>query len=105
VAQLTADGTRHAVARSLDRLIERAEVPQSRLQISLVPCREQVRQAKGLIRATAARLRSAEPIDARGVARLKTLVSEPTGPCYAPSRADALSVALQDIAKSLDVDG
>jgi hypothetical protein len=58
-----------------------------------------------MIRAIADRLRSAEPLDARGVARLKCLLSDPTGPCYAPSRTDALRVALHDTAKSLDVDG
>ena len=58
-----------------------------------------------MIRATAARLRSAEPLDARGIARLRTLLADTTGPCYVPSRADALTLALLDISKSLDVTG
>jgi hypothetical protein len=104
-AQLTADRSRRSVAHSLDRLIERAERPASRFQMTPAPCREQVGHANGMIGAIADRLRSAEPLDARGVARLKWLLSDPTGPCYAPSGTDALRVALHDIAKSLDVDG
>jgi hypothetical protein len=104
VGQLTAGRTRRAVARSLDRLIEQAEAPASRFQITAAPCREQVREATGMLRATATRLRSAELLDARGIARLKTLLSDPLGPCYAESGPDALALALHDIAKSLDVD-
>jgi hypothetical protein len=104
-AQLTADRSRRALAHSLERLIDRAEATESRFRIAAAPCRDQVRHARGMIGATAARLRSAEPLEARGVARLKTLLSDPTGPCYAPCRTDALRVELQDIAKSLDPDG
>jgi len=103
--QLTADRTRRAVAHALDRLIDQAERPPSRFRITATPCAEQVREAEGMIRAIAVRLRSAEPLDARGVARVKTLLSDPTGPCYASGGADALTVALHDVSKSLDVGG
>ena len=91
VEHLATARARRAVAHNLDRLIDQG-------------C-EQVWQAKPMIRATAARLRSAEPVDARGVARLRTLLADPSGPCYVPSSADALTVALRDIGKSLDVEG
>ena len=87
-AQLTGVRSRRAVAESLDRLIDRAEAPASRFQITTAPCRQQVCQAKETIRAIAARLRSAEPIDPGSVARLKVLIADPAGPCYAPSRAE-----------------
>jgi len=105
VEQLTAPRTRAALAGSLERLIECAEAPASRFGIAAAPCREQVREARGVIRATANRLRSAEPLDARGIARLKRLLSDRTGPCYVPSHPDALKVAMRDIAKSLNVVG
>ena len=105
VEQLTAGRTRRAVAHSLDRLIEQAEAPAARFRITATPGREQVWRAKAMIRATAARLRSAEPLDARGLARLRTLLADTSGPCYMPSPADALTVALRDISKSLDVEG
>lgn len=102
--QLTEDRTRRAVARSLDRLIERAENPRSRFPLAAVPpCREQVRDATALLLATASRLRSGEPVDACGIARLKTLLRDPGGPCYVRSRPDALTVALEAVSKALDV--
>jgi hypothetical protein len=99
--QLVSVRTRRAVANHLDRLIERAERPPARFQILAGPCREQARQAYDMIRATAVLLRSEEPLEARGIARLKTLLSDPMGPCYAPVSAVALTVALYDIAGSL----
>jgi len=105
VNQLTAGRTRRVVAHSLDRLIEQADAPTARFRITPVPCSEQVWQAKAMIRATAARLRSAEPLDARGVACLRSLLADTTGPCYVPSRGDALTVALHEISRSLDVEG
>lgn len=85
--QLTSDRTRRALANRLDRLIERADAPSSRFQITAAPCRKQVRQAADMMRAIAARLRSAEPVGAQGIASLRTLLSDPTGPLYAPGRA------------------
>lgn len=105
IGQLTAGRTRRAVAHSLDHLIEQAQAPVARFRVTAIPCCEQICQAEAMIRATAARLRSAEPLDARGIARLRTLLADTTGPCYVPSRADALTLALLDISKSLDVAG
>jgi len=58
-----------------------------------------------MIRSTSARLRSREPIDAQGVARLKVLLSDLDGPCYVPGRPAALTEALQAISDSLDAGG
>jgi len=99
--QLISVRTRRAVANDLDRLIERAESPPARFRIVAGPCREQVRQAYDVIRATSVLLRSEETLEARGVARLKTLLSDPMGLCYTPGSAGALTVALHDIAGSL----
>jgi hypothetical protein len=49
------------------------------------------------------RLRVGTPIDARGMARLKLLLSDGVGPCYAPSRPEALLIELQTVARWLDV--
>ena len=100
--QLTADRTRHAVANDLDRLIKRAAAPASRLQITAVPCRDQVRQATDMMRAIAARLRSADPLDARGIACLRTLMCDPAGPFRTPGRAGALTVALREVSELLE---
>jgi len=105
IEQLRAERTRCALARSLDRLIERAQAPPRRRQITAILCGDQVREAEDIIRSIAARLRSGEPLDARGIAKLRTLLSDLTGACYVPSRPDALAVALSEVSRSLDIAG
>ena len=63
-----------------------------------------MRDATPLILTTASRLRSDEPLDAVGIARLKTLLRDLAGPCYVRSQPDALTIALQDISNALRVD-
>ena len=104
--QLTSDRSRRALARSLEHLIEHAEMSRSQLgggSAVVIPCREQVREARPVILATAARLRASAPVDARGMARLRLLLTDGTGPCYTPSgRPDALAVELQTVDRWLD---
>ena len=103
--QLTNEHTLHALARALDRLIKRTNGRQSLLSNwTTQPCTEQVRDATPLILTTASRLRSDEPLDAVGIARLKTLLRDLAGPCYVRSQPDALTIALQDISNALRVD-
>ena len=102
--QLTSDRSRRGLARSLERLIEQSERPPAPFRGAAVqPCREQVREALPEILAIASRLRSGAPVDARGVARLRGLLCDGCGPCYAPSRPDALSIALSTVSDMLDV--
>jgi hypothetical protein len=105
LGQLATPRTRRAVANGLDRLIERADAPSSRFQRTAAPCREQVREATETMRAIAARLRSAEPLEARGIAYLRTFLSDPTGSFYTPVQADSLAVALHETIRLLDVVG
>ena len=74
------------------------------LNWTIRPCTEQVRDATALIRSTATRLRSNEPLDPLGIARLKTLLRDASGPCYVPSRPDALTLALQEVSNALEVE-
>ena len=103
--QLTGDRSRGALARWLERLVEHAERPPARFTVSAVvsPCREQVHAALPVILATASRLRSRAPVDARGVARLRALLSDGAGPCYSRGDPVALTVALETISQWLDV--
>jgi hypothetical protein len=103
--QLTSDRSRRALARSLEHLVEHAEM--SRIQsvgtAVVIPCREQVREARPVILAMVSRLRASAPVDARGMARLRLLLTDGTGPCYTPSgRPDALAVELQTVDQWLD---
>jgi hypothetical protein len=48
-------------------------------------------------------LRSADPIDAGGIARLRILLCDGNGPCYVKIRRNALTDALQEISQWLAV--
>ena len=102
--QLTADRNRRGLARSLERLVEQSQRPRSQYRGAAVyPCREQVIDALPPLLTIAGRLRAAEPIDARGVARLNILLSDGSGPCYVRIRRNALTDALQEISQWLAV--
>ena len=103
--QLTSDRSRRALARSLAHLVEHAEM--SRIQFRgtavVIPCREQVREARPVILAMVSRLRASAPVDARGMARLRLLLTDGTGPCYTPGGSpDALAAELQTVDRWLD---
>ena len=100
--QLTNDRGRRALARSLERLVEDAERRLPARSSVVPPCREQVREARPLILAIAARLRANTPVDASGVVLLRALLSDGTGPCYAPSHPETLLVALRNISPRLE---
>jgi hypothetical protein len=83
--QLTSARARRALARSIERLIEDVEKPRSRFVSAVIsPCAAQVRHATPLILTLASRLRSAEPVNARGIAQLSRLLSDGGGPYYMP---------------------
>ena len=67
------------------------------------PCREQVRDALPEIMAISAWLRTAEPVDARGVAMLRAVLADGGGPCYVRSHPAALTVRLQELSRCLRV--
>jgi hypothetical protein len=101
--QLTSS-RRPSLARSLDALVERADqAAPSSMSAALRPCREQVRDALPEIKAISARLRTAEPVDARGVAILRAVLGDGGGPCYARSHPAALTVRLQEVSRCLRV--
>jgi hypothetical protein len=101
---LTSDRTRRGLARSLERLVEQAQQPRNQQRGAVVyPCREQVIEAMPALLTIAGRLRSADPVDARGMARLNILISDGSGPCYVRIRRNALTDALQEISQWLAV--
>jgi len=102
--RLTGDRNRRGLARSLERLVEQAQHPRSQYRGAVIyPCREQVIEALPALLTIAGRLRSADPIDARGMARLNILLSDGSGPCYVRIRRNALTAALQEISQWLAV--
>ena len=100
--QLTGRRRRDSVARSLELLVERAEQPPARGRSTAIPpCRDQVRHALSEIMDIASRLRSAEPVDAHGLAMLRALLGDGGGPCYVRSQPAALTQALQEVSRCL----
>jgi hypothetical protein len=81
---LCSAGERRAVARSLARIVRLACAPPTaspRVPVS-APA---VRRCHDELRVLIERLTAPEPVGVRGVARLKTLVTDGTGPLYRPS--------------------
>ena len=103
--QLTSDRSRRLLARSLERLVEDAEHrPMMPFRgAAVTPCRAQVCAALPLILALSAQLCDGGPVEAAGVARLRALLSDGTGPCYARIHRDALTNALQAASEWLEV--
>jgi hypothetical protein len=102
--QLTGQRSRRAVARSLDRLAGRINDPGpgSRTVTGRLR-REEVLKAMPVIVSIRACLCSTEPLNARGVARLKALLSNREGPCYVSSAPAELTAALREVSESLAV--
>jgi len=103
--QLTSRHSRLGLARALEGLVERAEeTPVPFRGAAIRPCREQVRHALPVILTLASRLRANDPLDARGIARLRALLGDGSGPCYMRIHPEALVVALEDVSQWLDVE-
>lgn len=103
--QVTSDRRRRALARALERLVEQSDRPQGRSMASAViaPCRRQVRAALPEILDVSARLRGGGPVDPRGVVRLRDLLCDGGGPCYAWMHPDALTIELREVSRWLEV--
>jgi hypothetical protein len=101
---LHADGQRRVLARSLRRV---GAAPGTRAARRLVPLdREAVRRAHTELEALAARLASSAPLDVRGVARVRNLLSDGAGPLYQESDPARLRRELAATLASMDpVDG
>ncbi len=102
VGQLTGECARRRVARTLDRLVDRAQNPRlAYLRPLLRPCPEQVLDAMPLIVSIRSRLLSGRPLAAQGMARLKTLLRDRSGAWYPASGKGALTMALQEVSELL----
>jgi hypothetical protein len=101
---LCAPGQRRLLARSLRRLVAVAEAPA--LGRRAVPVnRDAVRRARNDLEFLAERLTSGGPVDVRGVARLRALLSDGTGPLYRPVDAGRLDRELVAVRSAIAASG
>jgi hypothetical protein len=95
---------RSLLARSLRRVGVSSDAPSA--QHPHAPFdRDAVRRARGQLEALAARLASPEPLDVQGVARVRTLLADGTGPLYRGHEPGRLRRELDATLASLDPAG
>jgi hypothetical protein len=104
--QLTDPRRRLTLAATLDRLVVEAHHPRlvaQRLSAAIPPSRSSVLACESLIRDIAATLREPVPVTAEGVARLRAILCDGTGPLYTPNRTGELRRALHQITRLMTV--
>ncbi|MFZ0249639.1 MAG: hypothetical protein WAL61_06815 [Acidimicrobiales bacterium] len=103
-AHLCHPSQRRVLARSLTRVVATADAPQAR-RLRAPVCRAAVRQARAELAAVAGRLTASGPVDVRGVARVRTLLADGTGPLYQPAPGRHLRHELAEVLQALDFAG
>ena len=97
-AHLTGRRCRAELAESLE-LMTRRDRPPSRFGVE--PCTPAVDRNRARMSALADRLRDPAPVYARGVAMLRLLLRDGSGPLYMPGTGVALEHALRETAEAL----
>jgi hypothetical protein len=88
------------LARSLSRVAAAADAPTSP-RLAVPVCRPAVHRARADLQAVVERLGDG-PVDVRGVARIRVLVADGTGPLYQESTPDRLREELRAALATLD---
>jgi hypothetical protein len=103
--QLAAPHSRRVLARSLERLVEDADAgPRAPLSAAIAPSRARVQEARPELLILAAELRSDRPVEPRGLAAIRVLLSDGSSPVYTRGDPEALKLRLETVASWLEVD-
>jgi hypothetical protein len=102
--QLTSDNRRRALARALERIVEEEDEPRIALGTVVRPPPASIREARPLMLTLASRLHGREPVDPRGVAALKALLTDGCGALYSDGHPEVLVRVLRRIEKRLDAE-
>lgn len=95
---------RHMLAQAIRRLVQEASSHSLRpMHFSVPVCRSKVCRSRRTLEELADRLVSGEPLDARGVAQLRLLLSDGAGPLYDHPSANDLEPALERVKVALEV--
>jgi hypothetical protein len=92
---------RRVLARSLTRIAEASTAPPGR-RLKAPVCRPAVHRARAELTAVTARLVAAGPVDVRGVAQVRQLLADGTGPLYRSGSPDQLRGELAAALTALD---
>ena len=87
-ARLSSGAERHAVARALRRAVRDAKDTRATQSARVPMHRANIASAEALIDEVRLRLHMPHPVSARGMARLRQLLSDGTGPLYRYGRGD-----------------
>jgi hypothetical protein len=96
---------RRALARSLQRLIEDARRPLGPFTPMVPICRRKILRSRESLEQLAARLLSGDPVDACGMAKVRLLVTDGSGPVYDRPAAEDLEPAVQQALEALEPRG
>jgi hypothetical protein len=100
-ALLCGPSQRRVLARSLTRIAAASETPR-RSRLKMPVCRSAVRGARTELNAVVDRLVACGPVDVRGVARIRSLLADGTGPLYWESTAERLRADLRAALAEMD---
>ena len=92
---------RRVLARSLTRIIAASDAPTGR-PLRAPVCSPAVHRARAELAAVVGRLTATGPVDVQGVARVRTLLADGTGPLYHSAPADDLRIELAAVLTALD---
>jgi hypothetical protein len=92
-------GHRARLAHAVRRL---AAIPAGSTRLKVPVSSRVVREVAGELEAVASRLDAPGPVDVRGVAKIRSLLSDGTGPLYRPSGSPALRDELRSVLRSFD---
>ena len=92
---LIGTSARAGLTGALRQLIREAEHPMGPLTFRVPICRGKILRSRETIEALADCLASTEPVDACGVAQVRLLLTDGSGPIYARPTADDLEPALE----------
>jgi hypothetical protein len=99
-ARVYGPSQRRLLARSLTRIAAASEPASTRVGVPVdAPT---IRRARGEIEAVADRLGAGGPVSVRGVAQIRLLLADGTGPLYRADRPDQLRRELQSALAALD---
>ena len=92
---------RHFLARSLIRLADSSDAPSARFRVPVD--HEALRRAYHELEAIADRLNRDGPVSVQGVARIRLLLADGTGPLFRAARPEQLRRELQSALAALDL--